>query len=133
MLRSFRLRAFSTLHISSTISSNAYAGGVLGPDGLIYFVPYSYSDYLYSSNANNIGILNPLSSSFSTLDISSTISSIRKYFGGVLVPDGLIYFVPYNANNIGILNLANKNPSYEAGSCMPEAWSSLLSPHFNKF
>jgi hypothetical protein len=84
-------------------------------------------------NANNVGILNPSSSSFSTLDISSSISSDGKYWGGVLGPDGLIYFVPDNANNIGILNLANKNPSYQAGSCMPEAWSSLLSPHFNKF
>ena len=116
---------FTTMDISSTISSgNKYAGGVLGPDGLIYFVPY---------NADKIGILDASSSSFSTLDISSYISWDYKYFGGVLGPDGLIYFVPCDANNIGILNLANKNPSYEAGSCMPEAWSSLLSPHFNKF
>ena len=116
---------FTTMDISSTISSGyKYAGGVLGPDGLIYFVPF---------NAHNIGILDASSSSFSTLDISSSISSSSKYNGGVLGPDGRIYFVPLNANNIGILNLANKNPSYEAGSCMPEAWSSLLSPHFNKF
>ena len=72
-------------------------------------------------------------SMFTTMDISSTISSDGKYAGGVLGPNGLIYFVPSHANNIGILNLANKNPSYQAGSCMPEAWSSLLSPHFNKF
>ena len=49
------------------------------------------------------------------------------------MPNGLIYFMPLDANNIGILNLENKNASYYAGSCMPEAWSSLLSPHFNKF
>ena len=58
---------FTTMDISSTISSSLkYAGGVLGPDGLIYFVPFY---------ANNIGILNPSSSTFSTLDISSSISS----------------------------------------------------------
>jgi len=118
--------SFSTLDISSSISSNnKYLGGVLGPNGLIYFVP---------RNADNkIGILDPSTSSFSTLDISSSISSTHKYFGGVLGPNGVIYFVPYYADNIGMLNVANKNPSYEAGSCMPEAWRSLLSPHFNKF
>ena len=76
-------------------SSAKYAGGVLGPDGLIYFVPY---------NADNIGILSPSSSSFSTLDISKTISFGGKYFGGVLGLNGVIYFVPYNAGNVGILN-----------------------------
>ena len=77
---------FTTLDISSFISSgNKYAGGVLGPNGLIYFIPYW---------ANHIGILNPSSNSFSTLDISSFISSNYKYFGGVLGPNGLIYFIP---------------------------------------
>ena len=93
---------FTTLDISSFISSYdillevwKYRGGVLGPNGLIYFIPY---------NADNVGILNPSSSSFSTLDISSFISSGNKYSGGVLGPNGLIYFIPLNANHIGILN-----------------------------
>ena len=43
-------------------------------------------------------------SMFTTLDISSFISSDWKYAGGVLGPNGLIYFIPYNADNVGILN-----------------------------
>jgi hypothetical protein len=116
---------FTTLDISSFISSGSkYRGGVLGPNGLIYFIPF---------NADNVGILNPSSSSFSTLDISSSISSDYKYIGGVLGPNGLIYFIPSWADNVGILHLGNTNPSYEVSNCFPESWNSLLSPHFNKF
>ena len=117
---------FTTLDISSFISSAYYQyfGGVLGPNGLIYFIPHA---------ANHIGILNPSSNSFSTLDISSFISSGSNYFGGVLGPNGLIYFIPLNANHIGILHLGNTNPSYEVSNCIPPSWTSLLSPHFNKF
>ena len=43
---------------------------MLGSNGLIYFVP---------SKANNIGVLNPSSSSFTTIDISNTTSSAAKY------------------------------------------------------
>ena len=94
---------------------------------------YSYAATYETRSLTPVAGYEHGTSMFTTMDISSTISSSWKYAGGVLGPDGLIYFVPYNADNIGILNLANKNPSYEAGSCMPEAWSSLLSPHFNKF
>ena len=57
-------------------------------------------------SAHKIGVLNPSSSSFTTIDISNTISSDRKYEEGVLGPNGLIYFVPWDANNIGKLHLA---------------------------
>ena len=50
-------------------------------------------------------------SMFTTLDISSFISSDGKYAGGVLGPNGLIYFIPYNADNVGILDLGNTSPS----------------------
>jgi len=63
---------FTGTDIASTISSDGkYFGGVLGPNGLIYFVPY---------NADNIGVLNPSSSSFTTINIASTISSDGKYY-----------------------------------------------------
>jgi streptogramin lyase len=117
--------SFTTIDISNIISWDLkYAGGVLGPNGLIYFVPHS---------AHNIGVLNPSTSSFTTIDISNTISSDAKYEGGVLGPNGLIYFVPYHADNIGKLHLGNTQPAYEVGGGVPPAWSSLLSPHFNKF
>ena len=69
---------------------------VLGPNGLIYFVPL---------NADNVGIFNPVSSSFSTLDIFKTIFADYKYIGGVLGPNGLIYCVPSWVDNIGIFDL----------------------------
>ena len=71
-------------------------GGVLGPNGLIFFVP---------NGADNIGILDPTFPSFTTLDISQVSSGTGgKYGGGVLGPNGLIYLVPGDANNIGILD-----------------------------
>jgi hypothetical protein len=51
----------------------------------------------------------------------------------VLGPNGLIYFGSWNADNIGKLHLGNTQPAYEVAGGVPEAWSSLLSPHFNKF
>ena len=70
---------------------------MLAPNGKIYMAP---------NNANSIGVLDPSSDQFSTIDISSDISSVLqpKYFSGVLGADGKIYFVPYNANNIGVFD-----------------------------
>jgi hypothetical protein len=50
----------------------------------------------------------------------------------VLGPNGLIYFVSYDADNIGKLHLGNTQPACEVEGGVPEALSSLLSPHFNK-
>ena len=113
---------FTAIDISIS-SFYKYRGGVLGPNGLIYFVPY-YAD--------NIGVLNPSSSSFTTIGIANTISGYYKYRGGVLGPNGLIYFVPDISFNIGKLHLGNTQPAYEVAGGVPQAWSSLLSPHFNK-
>jgi len=93
-------RMFTTINISGTISSDfRYAGGVLGPDGLIYRVPV---------NTDNIGVLSPVARTFTSIDISDTITSDWKYWGGVLGPNGLIYIVPFNANNIGIIDPATQ-------------------------
>ena len=119
---------FSTIDISShIISFSKYAGGVLGPNGLIYFVP---------RNAWNIGVLNPSSSTFTNIGASLDCNTNGCYNGGVLGPNGLIYFVPYYVHNVGKLHLGNTQPAVSwqhavAGST--EEWSSLLSPHFNKF
>ena len=72
-------------------------------------------------------------STFGTIDISDTISSYYKYWGGVLAPNGKIYLVPRNADNIGELEVGNHQPSYEVAGGVPLAWAALLSPHFNKF
>ena len=101
-----------------------YLGGVLGPDGIVYFVP---------AYANNIGVLNPATQTFGTIDIAATISIPNKYWGGVLGPNNKVYMVPRNADNIMELQLGNIERAYEMAGGVPEAWRALLSPHFNKF
>ena len=122
-------RSFTTIDISHKISiENKYNGGLLGPDGtsskMIVFVPWW---------ANNIGIYDPSDRSFTTIDISDKISGYAKYFGGVLGPDGKVVFVPNGGVPIGILELGNQDLAYEVSGVNTKAWSSLLSPHFNKF
>jgi hypothetical protein len=80
-----------------------------------------------------IGIFDPSDRNFTTIDISDKISGHSKYSGGVLGPDGKIVFAPYTVDNIGILELENRDLAYEVSGGIPEAWSSLLSPHFNKY
>ena len=118
-------RNFTTIDISDKISSlKKYYGGVLGPDGKVVFVP---------DNAHNIGMFDPSDKSFATIDISDKIYSGAKYLGGVLGPDGKVVFVPVGPVPIGILELGNQDLAYEVSGGIPQAWSSLLSPHFNKF
>jgi len=76
---------------------------------------------------------NPATQAFTAIDISSTISGEGVYFGGVLGRNNKLYAVPQRADKIGVLELGNTDPVYEVACCIPEAWSSLLSPHFNKF
>ena len=117
---------FTPLDISATISLDyKYEGGVLGPNGLIYLVPL---------NADNVGVLNPSTRNFTSINgIYGDNGDWWKYEGGVLGPNGLIYFVPLNADHIGTLELGNTEPAYEVAAGVPEAWSALLSPHYNKF
>jgi len=93
----------------------------------VYFVP---------AYANNIGVLNPATQTFGTIDIAATISIpsswvssagalLPKYWGRVLGPR--------YADNIMELQLGNIERVYEIAGGVPEAWSALLSPHFNKF
>ena len=38
-----------------------------------------------------------------------------------------------SAENIGMLEPGNTEPAYTVAGGVPEAWSAVLSPHFNKF
>ena len=78
-------------------------------------------------------ILNPISKDFKCMDISNSISHDWKFIGGVLSPNGLIFFIPYNADVIGKVQLSNTYPSYKVDGGVPESWKALLSPYFNKF
>jgi len=89
---------FSIVDISATISgTNKYCGGVLAPNGKIYFAPMG---------ANHVGVFDPATSAFSVIDISATITGDWKYFGAVLAPNGKIYFVPGDAFGVGVFDPA---------------------------
>ena len=94
---------------------------------------YSYSGEFATRSLTPVPGYAAGSSTFTAVDITTTISFDGKYRGGVLGPNGLIYFVPVNADNIGKLHLGNTQPAYEVAGGVPEAWHSLLSPHLNKF
>ena len=63
---------------------NAYSGGVLAPNGKIYFAPYSAT----------VGrIVDPANNSVTTY---GSFPGNEAYNGGVLAPNGKIYFAPHN-------------------------------------
>ena len=121
---------FTTIDISSSISHDyisgyyRFRGGVLSPNGLIFFIPL---------NADCVGVVDPISEQFKCIDISSSISHDWKFFGGVLSPNGLIFFIPSVADVIGKVQLSNTYPSYKVEGGLAESWKALLSPYFNKF
>jgi hypothetical protein len=89
--------------------SEAYAGGVLAPNGDIHFVPFVANRGQKISAA---GVVSTYSLVYTTAD---------AYAGGVLAPNGDIYFVPYNANRGQQISTGiPTNPGY------------ALSPFFNK-
>ena len=84
----------STITGGATYITNGWAGGVLGPDGNIYFTP---------SNAANILKLNVTTGVTTNITGGATYTT-GGWAGGVLAPNGNIYFCPYNATNILVLN-----------------------------
>jgi hypothetical protein len=78
----------------ATFTANGYQGGVLAPNGNIYFCPVS---------ATNILVLNPSTGVTSNITGGATYQSFG-WAGGVLAPNGNIYFGPQDASNILVLN-----------------------------
>ena len=70
---------------------NAFAGGVLAPNGNVILVPVN-SDY--------VGIYDPDTDTYSSGATHSEGNS--AFIGGVLAPNGNVIFVPYNSDYIGI-------------------------------
>lgn len=86
----------SKINVEDTCGSTSmcYCGGVLGPDGKIYCIPY---------NADYVGVIDPVEQTFTLDNVEITSSNAGytsyKYVGGVLGPDGCIYGVPYGAKH----------------------------------
>ena len=67
--------------------SASHAGGVLAPNGKIYFVPY----------VSTLGrIVDPSNNSVTTY-AAAPLGGIGTFFSGVLAPNGKIYFAPFGA------------------------------------
>ncbi|MGB1601040.1 MAG: hypothetical protein ACPIOQ_50340, partial [Promethearchaeia archaeon] len=83
--------------VSDKVGGLRYCAGVLGNNGVVYFIP---------ENSNDIGRFAPSAQSFSEIDISDKIDIADKFSGGVLANDGHIYLIPRKADGIGILDPA---------------------------
>ena len=103
----------------------------LSSQEVLYPTSYTYPAAYGTQFLIPVGYI-PSTNAFDVIDISYRSSISSKYLGGVLAPNGHIYMVPYKAHSIGDMTLSNTEPSYHVGGGLPQAWSSLLSPHFNK-
>ena len=98
-------------------------GGVLAANGKIYWGPHEASYFLQFDPSDL------------TLDkIPHNLGSGIHSLGAVLSSDGTMYLVPFYGNaKVVAFQTGNQKPSYEVVGGVPEAWSALLSPQFNKF
>ena len=98
----------------------SHAGGVLAPNGKIYFTPY----------ASTLGrIVDPSNNSVTTY-AAAPLGGIAAFFGGVLAPNGKIYFVPLNAT-IGLIVDPSNNSITTYGSFLGNSafQSGVLAPN----
>jgi hypothetical protein len=72
--------------------ASKYSGGVLAPNGKIYFIP---------NGATNVGILDPLTN---TLDTTTITGTPIGYKGGVLAPNGKIYGIPNATTSVLVID-----------------------------
>lgn len=99
-----------------------YCGGVLAPNGNIFFVPldsnasstYSHRPYVYGT------LVTDVSEEFHT-----QTTYAYKWRGGVLAPNGCIYCAPFGRNTIYKFNPTSQNINF--------GLATLLSPYLNKF
>lgn len=106
------------------VGRRKFAGGVLAPDGNIYCVPFEESRILVIDTPKSQG--EKASVRYWADDLGKPFKQERyvklAYHGGVLGPDGRIYFAPFNAKHL--LAIGRKRPM---------SMNRVLSPMFNKF
>jgi DNA-binding beta-propeller fold protein YncE len=82
--------------------SEKYGGGVLGPNGNIYTVPFKATHILeIDSRKNLISEIEIIDNGNNILDMRDVANQqINKYLGGIVAQNGKIYFIPYDAQGI---------------------------------
>ena len=83
--------------------ASKYSGGVLAPNGKIYFIP---------GGATNVGILDPLTN---TLDTTTITGTPIGYKGGVLAPNGKIYGIPNGTSSVLVIDPSTESFSTISG------------------
>ena len=78
-------------------TENKWWGGVKGPDGKIYGIPY---------NAKDILIIDPLTNTATRSTMGADFSDVvsNRWASGCLGPDGKIYSAPFNATDVLIID-----------------------------
>ena len=89
------LVTISKLGASISGTSDKWWGGVRGPDGKIYGIPYGAEDIL---------IIDPATNSATRSTLGANLSGLSKWANGCLGPDGKIYCVPYDAPDVLIID-----------------------------
>jgi hypothetical protein len=103
--------------LGATMSDSVkWQGGVLGPDGKIYGIPFG---------STNILVIDTVAGTASreSMGLGDTMSDSSKWIGGVLGPDGKIYGIPRDSTNILVID----------SSFIGYNEQLILSPYLNKF
>lgn len=88
--------AASRSSMGATLSGAAkWIGGVLGPDGNIYGMPFNGTDIL---------IINPVAGTAARSAMGATLTGTGKWLGGVMGPDGKLYGIPADSTDILIID-----------------------------
>jgi spore maturation protein SpmB len=88
--------AASRSSMGATLSDAAkWIGGVLGPDGNIYGMPFNVTDIL---------IVNPVAGTAMRSAMGATLTGTGKWLGGVMGQDGKLYGIPADSTDILIID-----------------------------
>ena len=75
--------------------SGKWWGGVLGPDGKIYGIPYTSADIL---------VIDPVAGTATRTSMGANLTGSSKWIGGVLAPNGKIYAMPLNSLDLLVID-----------------------------
>jgi len=80
-------------YTADPIGGNLWIGGILAPNGKIYFIPYNASRVLVIDTVTN------------QVDTSIVVpSGANKWFGGAIAPNQKIYCAPHNSDSVLIID-----------------------------